>query len=83
MTNVSKLENTVKETYGKEAVVLQSTNEHAIIRFVKGDHLEFAVIRHNEESVFSGNYYSTVGQSEEEAKNSAWEKFDSLCDLNM
>lgn len=78
MTNVSKLENTVKETYGKEAVVLQSTNEHAIIRFVKGDHLEYAVIRHNEVSVFNGNYYSTIGQSEEEAKDHAWEKFNSI-----
>lgn len=75
MTKIDKLETTVKSTYGTDSVVLDSTDTHAIIRFTKGDTTEYAVIRHDYDSVHSGKYFAAIGQTLEDARLYAWDTY--------
>ncbi|WP_323709361.1 hypothetical protein [Mammaliicoccus sciuri] len=75
MTKIDKLENTIKNTYGIDSVVLDSTDMHAIIRIVKNGTTEYVVIRHNFEMVFRGTYFAPIGQTVEQARKHAWDKY--------
>lgn len=75
MTKIDKLENTVKNTYGIESVVLDSTDTQALIRFTKNDSTEYVVARHNYDSIFRGKYFAPIGQTVEQARKHAWDYY--------
>lgn len=78
MTKIDRLETTVKSTYGTDSVVLDSTDAHAIIRFTKSDTTEYAVIRHDYDSVHRGKYFAAIGQTLEEARQHAWDAYNDI-----
>ena len=78
MTNQDKLENMVKDAFGDDATVLDSTDKKAIIRFEKCDAIEYAVLNYNFKGLYNGKYFSGKTQSKEAARNKAWKLFESV-----
>ena len=77
MTNIDVLNKAVETSFGNDATILDSTDSKVIIRFLKGDRVEYAVLSHDYNTVFNGNYYTTMNQSQDKARNLAWEKYES------
>lgn len=77
MTNQDKLENMVKDAFGDDATVLDSTDKKVIIRFEKCDAVEYAILNHNYKTLYNGKYFSEKGQSREAARNKAWKLYES------
>lgn len=61
----------VKQSLGKEAKVIKHNEEFVLVEFEKVGRKEFATFRYNEYSIYSGKYFTTVVNTEEEAKNKA------------
>lgn len=75
MTKIDKLEQAIKEAYGLESVLLDCTDDKAIIRYVQNGYTEFVVSSHNFDTIFNGKYYTTFGQTIEQAKKQAWKYY--------
>ena len=78
MTKIDELQNMVNESFGKDTVILESNNNTVLVRYKKGDRTEYSVLRYNEKGCYGGRYYSTVNQSQETARESAWETYEQL-----
>ncbi|WP_239740285.1 hypothetical protein [Mammaliicoccus sp. P-M59] len=75
MTKIDKLEQAIKEAYGQESVLLDCTDDKAIIKYVQNNYIEYIVISHDYVSMFNGSYFAPIGQTVEQARKHAWDKY--------
>ncbi|HDE3760455.1 hypothetical protein [Staphylococcus aureus] len=80
MNKIDKLQETVNKAFGESAVILDSTDDLVLVKYEKGEHVEYASLKHNYDSVFFGHYYSTFGQTKDEAAKNAWAKHEKRID---
>ncbi|MFW2451784.1 hypothetical protein ACN0TX_12105 [Staphylococcus cohnii] len=66
-----ELEKIIKKSLGKQARLISYNDEIALVEFRKAGRKEFATYKYNEFSLYSGHYFTTVFNTEEEAKNKA------------
>lgn len=76
MNKIDNLEQAVANAYGEKAVVLDSTDELAIVRFENGEYIEYATVNHDYTSIYNGQYFSTMTFSKSEACDKAWNVFN-------
>ena len=75
MTKIDKLEKAVKRSYGNESLLLDCTDDKAIIKYVKNNYIEYVVVSHNHETIFNGKYFLPLGQ---DARKKAWQYYKKL-----
>ena len=77
MLAIKELEQKLNQDLEVASTVLESNEDTVLVRYNKGGHLEYAVLRYNDNG-FGGHYFPTIVQSQIEARNNAWDVYKKL-----
>ncbi|PTK45337.1 hypothetical protein BUZ69_10790 [Staphylococcus saprophyticus] len=73
MNKMDRLQEIVNEAFGEKAVILDSTDNKALVKFEKGDNVEYVVTSYNEKGCYGGHYFTQF--SSENPKTLAWKVY--------
>lgn len=73
MNKMDRLQEMVNEAFGEKAVILDSTDDKALVKFEKGDNVEYVVTSYNEKGCYNGRYFTQY--SSDNPKTLAWKVY--------
>lgn len=77
-----RINNLIKLAFGENVKILAHNENNVLIEFYKDNRKEFATLKYNDYSLYAGNYFTTVINTEEEAKNKATISYLARCENN-
>ncbi|MCD8845223.1 hypothetical protein [Staphylococcus gallinarum] len=66
----------IKDSLNQTATLIDEKNSIVLVSFEKGEFLEYATFKYNDNGLYSGHYFTTRFSSNKKAKKDALHDFD-------